>query len=333
MKRRMMGLGWSVALCVAFSGAQAAGPALSTFLEPGATSTSFWGVNNAGTAVGYSVLGDSERAFTWTPAGGFVPLALPDDVVHPIAMGISDGGTIVGSWFEHVGTDPGTGDPLLESRGFIVDGTGVTTYEIDGATDTHLRAISPDGRYVTGYYTDLAGVAGRGFVHDLATNTLQFIGAGGNDFTIAQGVSNAGVVVGSDRIRDDATWATLAHPGFVFDAASATRNDYNLPGAMRTAFRAIDGAGVISGWVTDGTGLTTGFAGFPGAVTLIYAGVAGTQTIIEGTNDLGWLVGAVVNESDGSRLALLALPVPEPASWALMLFGLTGIVGWSRRRR
>lgn len=333
MKSRMMGLGWVLALGLVTSGAQAAGPVLSTHLETGATSSAFWDVNNAGTVVGYSIVGGNARAFTWTQAGGFAPMALPDGAAGAVAAGISDGGTIVGSWTKFVGTDPGTGDPLFESRGFVFNGTGYTNYEISGASNTWLRAISPDGRYVTGYYDNAAGVWGQGFVHDLATNTLQFIGAGGNDTTIAQGVSNAGVVVGSDRIRDDVSGTMLARPGFVFDAVSATRSDHSLPGATSTSFRAIDSAGVISGWVIDGAGLQTGFTGFPGPLSTIDWGVPGTGSFIEGNNDLGWLVGAVINEADGSMLALLAMPVPEPSSWALMLFGLTGLVGWSRRRR
>ena len=70
-------------------------------------------------------------------------------------------------------------------------------------------------------------------------------GAGGNDFTIAQGVSNAGVVVGSDWLRDDTDGSTLGRPGFTFDLASSTRTDFNLPGMIRTAFRAIDEFGVV----------------------------------------------------------------------------------------
>lgn len=334
MNRPMAGMGWMTALALTASLAQAAPLALTTHLELGATSSAFWDVNNSGTVVGYSLIGGNSRAFTWTAAGGFVPLALPDGAAGAVASGISDTGLIVGSWSKPAGTDPGTGNPLFENRGYLYDGVGFTNYEISGATNTWLRAVSPDGRYITGYYDNTAtGVLGQGFVQDLSTGALQFIGAGGNDLTIAQGVSNGGVVVGSDRIFDDVSGSMLARPAFVFDSVSSSRVDHNLPGAGSSAFRAIDSGGTIAGWVIDGAGVQSGFTGFPGPLTSIAWGAPDTGTYVEGSNDAGWLVGAVINDLDGSQRALLAMPVPEPSTWALLLFGLAAVGGLARRTR
>lgn len=315
--KRTFGL-WT-ALVIASASAHAA-PTVTTYLEAGADSSAFWDVNNAGTVVGYSLFATGTRAFTWTEGGGFVGLAGPAGATGSIATGVSDGGTIVGSYTTV------SGGP---QQGFVFDGLSYSTLNIAGATNTWLRAISPDSRYITGYY-DAAGVTGQGFVWDTSTATVALIGAGGNDFTIAQGVSDGGVVVGSDLIRDDVSGMTTSRPGFTYDVATGVRTDIDLPGFLRTAFRAIDASGVISGWGVDGVGQTMGFTGYPGAIELI--SVAGfASTFIEGNNNAGWLVGQVWAD-DGSARALLVRPsaVPVPGSLALVALAL-GLLATRRR--
>ena len=300
--------------------AQSAALTVTTHLEAGATSSAFWDINNAGTVVGYSLLPDVARAFTWTPAGGFAALSGPVGAVSSIATGISDGGVIVGSWTSLVGGP---------STGFIYDGATYTSFGIAGADDTFLRAVSPDGRYITGYYST-ATITGQGFVYDTTTTAITFVGAGGNDFTIAQGVSNAGLVMGSDLLRDDVTGAITSRPGFTFDVTTGIRTEVMLPGAVRTALRAIDEAGVISGWTIDGAGIS-GFTGYPGVLDVIFAPGA-VDTFIEGNNDAGWLVGTA-NLADGTSRAVLARPVPAPATLALAVLGLAAMGRWSTHRR
>lgn len=309
-------------LLLACGVAQAA-PTVATILQPGAENTSFFDVNNSNTVVGYSTTGGVSTAFTWTEGGGFVGLSGPAGTYSANALGISDTGTIVGSY----STSASGG-----AQGFIFNGLTYGTFNIAGATNTFLRAISPNGQLITGYY-DAAGIVGQGFVFNQATGFVTLIGAGGNDLTIPQGITDLGIVVGSDIIRDDVTGAVLSRPGFMLDLATNTRTDVTLPGTLRTAFRAITDAGIVSGWgYASAPTAVSGFSGYPGVIDT-YAVPGFASTFIEGSNNSGWLVGQVLT-ADGFAQGLLIRPssVPVSGTLALSLLGL-GLAGALRRRR
>jgi hypothetical protein len=84
------------------------------------------------------------------------------------------------------------------------------------------------------------------------------------------------------------------------------------------------------GWVlstdANGDGVFTGIVGAGGVFdTLSMPGAV--STYLEGVNDAGWLTGNYAIGQD--FFGFVAVPVPEPHTWALMLAGL----GWLAVRR
>jgi uncharacterized membrane protein len=301
-----------------------------TVLEPGASATAFWDIGNAGTIVGYSHFGPLEggapRGFVYS-GGVFTPLTGPSGAIGTYAMGLSDSGTVVGSYYDTTFVEDGLLLPGPQ-RGFVYTAGSYATFDVPGATDTQLRAISPDGRYLTGFHHSALAPVGQGFVYDTVSNAFTLLGAGGYDLTIAQGVNDAGIVVGSDRQVDEETFEVLAQIAFTYDATTGIRTDVALPGTDRTSFRAISAAGVVTGWTRDAAG-TVGFSGWPGALTPIaIAGAA--DTFAEGSNDAGTVVGNF-RVGDIAFVAFIATPVPEPAGAALLVAGLMVLA--LRRRR
>lgn len=318
-----------LALATGAAGPSHAAYVLSEISVAGATSTAAWDINNSGTIVGYSTsgAGAAETSTGFILSGGsFTMLGGPAGAISSNALGISDAGVVVGS-FVASRVDDGTGTMVLgPAQGFIYSGGAYTTFNVTGANETLLRGISPDGRYLSGYYTtDLQ--AGVGFYYDTVTSALRIVSAPNSQFTIAQGMNNAGTLVGGDILSGPPT----TRPGFLYDIATDTRTDVVLAGAgvVRTALRSIDDDGVLAGWFIDATGQH----GFVGSATsyeqIDYAGAE--STVVEGSNNARWLVGTWF-AGDTSR-GFVAVPVPVPGSLPLVLAGLLAAVAVQGRRR
>jgi uncharacterized membrane protein len=296
----------------------------------GATDAAIWDINNGGTMVGWSTSGPAGlgTGFVRASDGTLTTLAGPTGAVSSQALGISDGGIIVGA-FASTLVDDGTGTMVAgPSTGFIYSGGSYTSFAVAGANETILRGISPDARYISGYYTTDT-IAGIGFVYDLLTGIFQTVSAPNSQLTIAQGINSAGVLAGGDILTGPPT----TRPGFLYDIATGTRTDVSLTGATRTSLRSIDDAGVLAGWFVDAGGAQHGFIGSLASFEQIdFAGAV--STFVEGSNNAGWLVGEWV-DADGYAHAFYAMRVPVPGSLSLALAGLTALVGpaWLRRRR
>ena len=284
---------------------------LTELTMPGATSVTLWDVNNVGTMVGSSTQGTGpgnySQGFIYDGTS-FTTLSGPAGSISNSALGISDTGIVVGSFYSSATTDPGTGEVTFgPSVGFVYSGGSYTAFSIAGANDTFLRGISADGRYWSGYYST-AAVAGIGFVYDSLIGTLHNLSAPNSVSTIAQGINGAGIVVGSDIL----TGSPITRPGFRYDIATGTRTDESIPGADRTALRSIDDAGRVAGWFRDTGQLTHGFVGSVTSYEQIdFTGA--DSTFVEGSNNAGVLVGNFTLVPGESNHAFIATPVDDPA--------------------
>lgn len=299
---------------------------LTELTKPGAASMGLFDINNNGVMVGYSAAGvgptDYSQALIYDGAN-FTTLSGPAGSISSAALGISDGGTVVGNYYSSAVVDGGTGEVVFgPSSGFLYSGGSYTTLTIAGANDTFLRGISADGRYVSGYYsTDAA--AGIGFVYDTLAGTLATLSAPNSLQTIAQGINSAGIVVGSDILRGDPTTTPptpTTRPAFTYDIATGTRTDQSIAGANRTAFRDIDDAGTITGWFRDPSNPD----GTPGPTHAFIGSVADFEqldfagafnTFGEGSNNAGIVVGSFFYSADDPvSHAFVATPVADPAT-------------------
>jgi hypothetical protein len=286
LRKAVAGTMVAVASLLPLALAQAA-PALTEFVKPGAATTTLWDVNNLGHMVGSSTSGTAPTDFPigFVYDGATFTTIMPAGAVSSSALGISDGGVVVGSYYSSY-TDDGAGNVVPgPSWGFMYSAGAYTTFIVAGAENTYLRGISPNGRYLSGYYSTATAV-GIGFVYDTVAGTLAIVSKPASLLTIPQGINAAGVVAGSDILGGPPT----TRPAFTYDIATGTRTDYVLAGATRTAFRSIDDAGTLAGWFIDAGGATHGFVGtvasfeqvdFPGA----------DSTFVEGSNNAGVLVG------------------------------------------
>jgi len=327
-------LAWSVAAAAA----QAAVPYAVTVLNvPNAAESAAWGINNRGAIVGDWVSNDAN---TWDrhgfvfQGGAFANLSGPAGAVGSAALGISDAGVVVGSYYTTHVTDQFGGEAAGPSSGFIYAAGSYTSLQVPGAKETTPRGISPDGRYVAGSFLSSADGAMQGFVYD---RTAQSFTTLGGDLVIAHGVSSSGLVVGSEKVLNADGSGLTRIEGFIYDLATGQRSQYLFdPGVAlnATAFRGINADGTLAGYVVGqpiGDAYQVAFVGKPGDYST-FAVAGGQSTVAEGINDFGVVVGNYTT-MNGDTFAILAMPVPEPASWLLMAAGGALVAGGTTRRR
>ena len=286
-------------------------------------------VNRSGTVVGYTLDNLTGVSSAFQYANGVVSdVAGPAGAVSVDLAGITDSGVVVGN-FSTTLEDDGFGNIFPgPTRMFSLANGVYTEVSIPGLDAPYLGGVSANGRWLLGAAVDGQGQY-RGFAYDTLDSTLtSFSGNATN--VIASGINDLGVVVGYDRTSVPGVGQT--GPGWTVDLNTGARTEFQVAGSLRSGPRDITDTGVMSGYyytslqpaVAHGfTGLNGNFAFFdvPGA----------SQTFVLGANDLGALVGQYV-DADGNAGAFLAVPVPEPATAAMLLLGLAGLTGVASRR-
>lgn len=271
---------------LALSTAASAVYVFNTVNYPGSVMTDVRGLNGTGRIVGYASV-DGVDNFSFSYAGGVFSL-LPPAGVTATAHGINDAGTIVGSTFE---------DPL-PTRGFILSGGSYTFYSRPGWTNTYARAISASG-LVTGYSEDGLG-ASAGYIYNPATGAFTDITVPGSFLTIAQGINNAGQVVGS-AVLPGGTQSFLRQ-------ADGTILLFQV-GGNPTRARGITDTGLITGFVTIGA-TTSGFVGNSLGYQLLDV-PGSTFTVGEAINNAGQVSG-LYHDAAGATRGFIATPVSLP---------------------
>jgi probable HAF family extracellular repeat protein len=284
------GFRWFLLAC----GAGLASPALAIYVfntveYPGAVYTDVRGVNNSGQLVGYANF-DGTTNFSFTYSGGvFTPLTASP--LQPSALGLNDGGTVVG------------GTITTPEQAYIYSGGSYGFFSRPTWTHSEARAVNNAGR-VAGWSYELDGVGGysasAGFIYDPASHSFTDIPIAGSTFTIAQGINAAGQVVGSARVASGEQ-AFLRQPG-----GSITM--FTVAGSPTRA-RGINDLGLITGFVTSGAAIH-GFVGDSlGYELLDMPGAAGTYG--EGINNAGQVSGVWYDATDNAH-GFIATPAAMP---------------------
>ena len=160
------------------------GQSFTTLDNPGAIITEAQGINNAGTVVGWSLDASAlTSSFEWA-AGVFTPFNLPG-ADTTVAHGIDNNGDIVGSFIAGGST----------AKGFLltVSGTQRLIYVPD-SDQTVVSAVN-DFHMTVGQMQ--APHFGRTLGFGFTTTYVRIIPTGTGSFTSANGVNNAGIIVGS----------------------------------------------------------------------------------------------------------------------------------------
>lgn len=264
--------------------------ALAGFANAGAT-----GINNGGTAVGYSMsIGifaaegtarpiptnqGSQTATVWDTAGAATALANPFGSFNSLATGINASGQIIG--VANSGTSAATGRATIWNGGV---GTALAT---DAGKRSTARGISSNG-WVAGRQDDLSNGTFLGSVWSAGGGQFDLAVLSGCESSDLRGINASGTAVGFSQNGACATVGGLWDwNGSSYDAYNINSLVVNLGGWDLFAPQGINDAGQIVGFGSDEFGTTR-----------------------------GWLLEAV----------------PEPGTWAMMIGGF-GMVGAAARRR
>ena len=221
-----------------------------------------------------AMLGPTLLAVT-SPAFSFTQIDVPG-ATDTEAYGINDAGQIVGAFGNNTGV-----------HGFLDTGGSYTTIVVPGAPlITTAQNINNVGQIV--------GIFGNNFVQH------GFLDTGGNftqldvpglsglqQYTIANGINDAGQIVGSYSDSQH-LFMGQSSQGFVYTGGNFT--PLNVPGATNTAAYGINNLGQIVGTFSNSSLNSHGFLDTGGNFSQIDVPGA-TDTVAYGINDAGQIVG------------------------------------------
>jgi uncharacterized membrane protein len=213
---------------------------------PGAPDTQVFGINDRGNVVGNGISDPDTFPFVHAPKKGtFTDLAPLAGYANTSVLGINDLGDMVGSV---VSLDKTT------QSGFIRDRNGdFTVFDHPNAVSfTQARAVNNVG-LVTGFRDDI-GVLGAGFIYEPETGTFTDL-IPTSVFTIAQGITSKGDIVGSAVFlpADDPCGTQPPGPADSVRYGWVRTTDGNVTyfdvNGLRTSARGITESGTVAGFV------------------------------------------------------------------------------------
>ena len=300
----------SLALAGALPLAASATPYSFTTIDlPGAVDTKISGINNAGTAVGWTDNGGCcGIGFIRSANGSVETVVIPGSVNISEVYGINQHGEISGSYYD--------GAKLW---GYTRSGVVVTKIDPGAPNDIYAWALNDSGQ-VVGSYSLNGGVTTHGFVKTASGYATLDLGSDGT--TEVRGIDASGRVVGN--FLDAGLWHG-------FELLGATLRQIDVPSLGFSFANGTNNLGDVVGWWQDASSDGTAYIEHLGVISSF--NVPGSvYTIANGINDLGVIVGEW-GDAQSVIHGFIATPVPEPASGWTLASGLALLaLGRARRR-
>ena len=214
----------------------------STYDVPGALRTVFYGLNNAGQAVGYYEDIDEVAHGVIVQDGELTQFDFPGAAETEI-FGVSESGLLIGDIFDADGT----------IHGFVSD----EQFDVPGAVTTYADDMNAAGSLV-GSYIDPDGIH-HGYIRyaDGSFTTLEYPGVSSNlAFLFVNAINDAGIIVFRAQEVDDIQRSYV----LLTDGSSI---ELRVPGSVLTVARDIDMGGRVAGYYDTPDGRRHGFIAKP----------------------------------------------------------------------
>lgn len=264
------------------------------------------------TVVGRSLGGSVFSAYTWTAGTGMVGLPNLAGRNFAVANDVNDAGLVVGtSSTTSFGSSP---LPVMWNNGSVTALTLPAGFTVGQANSVNAAGV-------------IAGAVGSG----IAQRAALFVGgvgslitattANGSFMTVAFGINDAGLVVGSGVDPNNAA----VNVGMVYDSVTGVMSTVGaLPGANGALNFGVSNSGYVVGssMLNQGSGQPFVWSA-AGGISAIGLPPATSQASARGVNDRGWVVGTAGGafavpflHADGSTYALQSL-LPAGSGWDL----------------
>ena len=217
----------------------------STHGFPGSIRTVFYGLNNAGQAVGYYDDPDEISHGLIVQNGEFTQFDFPGAAETQI-FGVSETGQPAGNIIDATGAN----------HGFIGD----AQVDYPGAATTYADHVNTGGVLV-GSYIDADGIY-HGYMRHLdgSFTNIEFPGIPPNlEFLFVNAINDAGVTVFRAKVEDDVARSYVLMP-------NGEPMELRFPGSVTTVARDIDAKGQVAGYYDMEDGRTHGFIASPATV-------------------------------------------------------------------
>jgi hypothetical protein len=306
-RSRLLAAVAALAAIIQGGSARAGGYTFITLDDPNADHGTFAsGVNDAGVVAGHYVVGTTNKGFVYQN-GQFTTVQVNGG--DGTLTSINNANTVAGFYSDALGL-----------HGFTqTSGGSLTTIDDPNAVHgTEVTGINNKGD-VVGFYFDSAFTA-HGF--SLINGTFSPIdvtgaGTGPGAGTFAQGINDAGLIVGG------VIGGTAGGVAFTYDGTSFAK--FKVPGSSTTFGAGINDAGTLVGYFNDSAG-QHGFVDMGGQFTPLDATGAGPSTRAEGVNGSGTVVGFFLDANFHTHGFVATPPVPEPGSLTLAILGALSVL-------
>lgn len=283
------------------------------------------GINDTGTIAGYygsGAQGHPNIGYTLGQSG-YIPENFPGSVQTQVT-GINNNGVTVGFWSDQNNLNQVNNNfGFVDNHGVFTNVNNPGTGSFNGVLTNQLLAVN-DNNIAAGFYINAQGVT-EGETYNINNNSFSSVNINGAASVTAAAINNANEIGGFYTDQNGNI------DGFILNGNNLIT--LQAPGEVTTEVLGLNNNGLADGLVIDGNNNMHGFVYniSTGQYNIVDDPNGIGTTTFNGINDQGQITGFYV-DSAGFTDGLLANPIPEPSILALIVSGILGLAGTSRRR-